>query len=157
MYIICNLDASNCKIVHDVPHLFQDVLHYIYLILDSDVEMASPVKAMNIARTAVPGKAIKKIVIASCSGNNIPDQSPLLTENKPDIKSQLIAQGPDPKSRKSVKERLKIGVADTNYNSVRARVGVHKFDTSIKNRLGTQQHQGTSEETTQDDSGSTYS
>ncbi|XP_078332655.1 uncharacterized protein LOC111116352 isoform X5 [Crassostrea virginica] len=120
---------------------------------DSDVEMASPVKAMNIARTAVPGKAIKKIVIASCSGNNIPDQSPLLTENKPDIKSQLIAKGPDPKSRKSVKERLKIGVADTNYNSVRARVGVHKFDTSIKNRLGTQQHQGTSEETTQDDSG----
>lgn len=134
----------NFKSHNFVPH-FQ-----IFLFLDSDVEMTSPVKTLAMERKAVPMKAVKQLITA-------PRSETAIQKHRPSIHSRLNARGPSPVSRTLVKERLKMGAPDTSQpNSVKARLGVNKPDTSIKNRLGVQQQMENSEKSNADDAGSIF-
>lgn len=127
----------------------------IFLFLDSDVEMTSPVKTMAMERKAVPMRAVKQLITAPGSETAIQKQSTILTVNRPSIHSRLNARGPSPVSRTLVKERLKTGAPDTGQrNSMKARLGMNKPDTSIKNRLGVHQQMKNSEKSNADDAGS---
>lgn len=122
----------------------------IFLFLDSDAEMTSPVKTMAMERKAVPMKAVKQLITA-------PGSETAIQKHRPSIHSRLNARGPSPVSRTLVKERLKMGTPDTGQpNSVKARLGVNKPDTSIKNRLGVQQQMENSEKSNADDAGSIF-
>lgn len=127
----------------------------IFLFLDSDAEMTSPVKTMAMERKAVPMRAVKQLITAPGSETAIKKQSAILTVNRPSIHSRLNARGPSPVSRTLVKERLKTGAPDTGQrNSMKARLGMNKPDTSIKNRLGVHQQMKNSEKSNADDAGS---
>lgn len=120
----------------------------IFLFLDSDAEMTSPVKTMAMERKAVPMRAVKQLITAPGSETAIKKQSAILTVNRPSIHSS-------PVSRTLVKERLKTGAPDTGQrNSMKARLGMNKPDTSIKNRLGVHQQMKNSEKSNADDAGS---
>ncbi|XP_055996911.1 zinc finger CCCH domain-containing protein 11A-like isoform X2 [Ostrea edulis] len=125
---------------------------------DSDVEMTSPVKTINKHRAAVLNKPAKQPTTNLSSetrqlvSQHVPKQAVKLVVNKPNIKSRLTNQMPEPENRKSVKDRLKIGVSDTSQrNSLKARLGINK--PGIKNRLGITQQQADPGESTRNDSG----
>ncbi|XP_061182814.1 zinc finger CCCH domain-containing protein 11B-like isoform X2 [Saccostrea echinata] len=126
---------------------------------DSDVEMTSPVKSINRDRTAVPDKPIRNLIpkrtpeTQQLTSNFVPKHKATITDSKSNIKSRLTNQNPPTENRKSVKERLKLGTSNSGQqNSVKARLGVNKAETSVKNRLGTSQQTTNTEESSPDDS-----
>lgn len=120
--------------------------------------MTSPVKTINKHKAAVLNKPAKQPTTNLSSetrqlvSQHVPKQAVKLVVNKPNIKSRLTNQMPEPENRKSVKDRLKIGVSDTSQrNSLKARLGINK--PGIKNRLGITQQQADPGESTRNDSG----